>query len=36
MFKGFFKFIVMLFLLAMSPQLFVLGILVWVGFGIAR
>ncbi len=36
MFKGFFKFIVMLFLLAMCPQLFVLGIFVWVAFRIAR
>ena len=36
MFKGFFKFIVMLFLLAMSPQLFVLGLFIWIGFRIAR
>lgn len=30
--KGFFKFIVMLFLLAMSPHLFILGAFIWLGY----
>jgi len=36
MFKGFFKFIVMLFLFAISPQLFVLGLFIWIGFKVLK
>lgn len=32
MFKGFFKFIVMLFLIPISPLLFGLGLFVWIAF----
>ena len=36
MFKDFCKFVVILFLLASCPLLFVLGLFIWIGFRKAR
>ncbi len=36
MFKDFCKFVVMLFLLAMCPPLFILGLFVWIAFKVLK